>query len=275
MEEVVGFQVPTESIIHDSFHNFADAGGEGDRTELGSLIDWFSGFKYGTIIAHFQISGTKPVRRKRLKRDSRWTRLEDERCFFSFLMTFLYECRWGQWHDFWGWKELFWGLRQGDWGIEGMRRYSFDLVLLSSEYSCSRGSSGRFSEQGSSLLKRSRKIAALRFGSDYRQRSKEGGYHDCGGGRRDWSWVLGSITRLIELIWLSHEFLRVLLISCFFSASSLFHSNLPAIQADANQRLQVLRLRATRRLHSAVHQGLGGSFRLTEPVDLEKSLLAP
>ena len=96
-----------------------------------------------------------------------------------------------------------------------------------------------------------------------------------GGGRRDWSWVLGSITRLIELIWLSHEFLRVLLISCFFSASSLFHSNLPAIQVDANQRLQVLRLRATRRLHSAVLQGLGGSFRLTEPVDLEKSLLAP
>ena len=90
MEEVVGFQVPTESIIHDSFHNFADAGGEGDRTELGSLI-----IKQllSTIIAHFQISGTKPVRRKRLKRDSRWTRLEDERCFFSFLMTFLYECR--------------------------------------------------------------------------------------------------------------------------------------------------------------------------------------
>ena len=33
VEEVVGFQVPTKSIIHNSFHYFAEAGGEGDRTE--------------------------------------------------------------------------------------------------------------------------------------------------------------------------------------------------------------------------------------------------
>ena len=70
----------------------------------------------------------------------------------------------------------------------------------------------------------------------------------------------GSIPSLIELIGLSHEFLRAALIASFFSASSLFHYNLWAIQGEANQRLRALRHRATKRFHSSVRHGLRGSF---------------